>query len=120
MKGSHHRKTSRNINAQGKITVVTSEPSEDLSPEPVEIEITDSQDLHAFRPPVARAVLDEYLSEAAKRVSGSKDNSQERELAVQREMVRKELRRRFLLKRSQNAPRFRKLGATIVEFRLRP
>ena len=50
------------------------EPVENPFPEPVEIEITDSLDLHSFSPKDIRAVVEAYLAEAHKkafRLSGS-------------------------------------------------
>lgn len=41
----------------------------DPFPEPVDIEITDSFDLHSFHPRDIRAVVEAYLAEAHKRVS---------------------------------------------------
>ena len=90
---------------------------EDPFPEPVEIEITDSLDLHAFRPQDARAVLDAYLSEARKKGFKFVRIIHGKGIGVQREMVRKVLEKKNFVKSFKNAPEFSgSWGATIVEF----
>ena len=97
---------------------MTSDLSEDPFPEPVEIEITDSLDLHAFRPQDARAVLGEYLSEARKKGFRIVRIVHGKGIGVQREMVRKELEKKDFVKSFKNAPEFSgSWGATIVEFK---
>jgi dsDNA-specific endonuclease/ATPase MutS2 len=84
----------------------------DPFPEPVEIEITDSLDLHSFSPKDIRAVVEAYLPEAHKKgfpivriIHG-----------VQREIVRKVLSETDFVKSFKNAPEFSgSWGATIVQ-----
>lgn len=92
--------------------------NEDPFPEPVEIEITDSLDLHAFRPQDARAVLEVYLSEARKKGFKIVRIIHGKGIGVQREMVRRVLEKKNFVKSLKNAPEFSgSWGATIVEFR---
>lgn len=85
-------------------------------PEPVEIEITDSFDLHSFAPSDIRAVVETYLGEAYKlgfpivRIIHGKG------VGVQREIVRKVLSEMDFVKSFKNAPEFSgSWGATIVQ-----
>ncbi|MFN0279007.1 MAG: Smr/MutS family protein [Pyrinomonadaceae bacterium] len=85
-------------------------------PEPVEIEITDSLDLHSFAPRDIRAVVEAYLEEAHKlgfpvvRIVHGKG------VGVQREIVRKTLSEIDFVKSFKNAPEFSgSWGATIVQ-----
>lgn len=97
---------------------MSEEPFKDPFPEPVEIEITDSIDLHAFRPQDARAVLEAYLTEARKKGFRFVRIIHGKGIGVQREMVRKVLENENFVKAFKNAPEFSgNWGATIVEFR---
>jgi DNA-nicking Smr family endonuclease len=92
--------------------------NEDPFPEPVELEITDSIDLHAFRPQDARAVLEAYLSEARKKGFLIVRIIHGKGVGVQREMVRKVLTEKSFVKSFKNAPEFSgSWGATIVRFK---
>jgi len=91
---------------------------DDPFPEPVDLEITDSIDLHAFRPQDARAVLEAYLSEARKKHFSVVRIIHGKGIGVQREMVRKVLTEKDFVKSFKNAPEFsRSWGATIVVFK---
>lgn len=92
--------------------------NEDPFPEPVEMEITDSLDLHAFRPQDARAVLDAYLLEARKKGFSVVRIIHGKGIGVQREMVRKVLAEKGFVKSFKNAPEFSgNWGATIVKLK---
>jgi DNA-nicking Smr family endonuclease len=92
--------------------------NEDPFPEPVELEITDSIDLHAFRPQDARAVLEAYLSEARKKGFTIVRIIHGKGVGVQREMVRKVLAGKDFVESFKNAPEFsRSWGATIAKFK---
>ena len=87
-------------------------------PELVEIEITDSIDLHAFRPEEAHAVVEAYLTEARKKGFKFVRIIHGKGIGVQREMVRKILEKKAFVKAFKNSPEFSgNWGATIVEFR---
>lgn len=86
-------------------------------PEPFEIEITDTLDLHAFSPKDVKAVVEEYLKEARKKNFGSVRIIHGKGIGVQREMVRKILANSDFVKSFKNAPEFSGgWGSTIVEF----
>lgn len=59
--------------------------------EPVEIEITDSIDLHAFQPRDVKAVVEAYLEEARKKGFAIVRIIHGKGIGVQREIVRKVL-----------------------------
>jgi dsDNA-specific endonuclease/ATPase MutS2 len=85
--------------------------------EPVEIEITDSLDLHSFHPRDIRAVVEEYLSEAHKKGFTIVRIVHGKGVGVQREIVRKVLSETDFVKSFKNAPEFSgSWGATIVVF----
>ena len=85
--------------------------------EPVEIEITDSLDLHSFHPREIRAVVDEYLAEAHKKGFKIVRIVHGKGVGVQREIVRKVLSETDFVKSFKNAPEFSgSWGATIVVF----
>lgn len=87
-------------------------------PEPVEIEITDSLDLHAFRPKDMRAVLVAYLDEA--RVKGFRFVRiiHGKGVGVQREMTRKVLAETDFVKGFKSGDEFSGgWGSTIAELR---
>jgi dsDNA-specific endonuclease/ATPase MutS2 len=86
-------------------------------PEPVEIEITDSLDLHSFAPRDVRAVVEAYLAEAQKKGFKVVRIIHGKGVGVQREIVRKVLSETDFVRDFKNAPEFSgSWGATIVEF----
>ena len=86
-------------------------------PEPVEIEITDSLDLHSFSPREIRDVVEAYLPEAHARGFRIVRIIHGKGVGVQREIVRKVLSETEFVKQFKNAPEFSgSWGATIVEF----
>jgi dsDNA-specific endonuclease/ATPase MutS2 len=88
-------------------------------PDPVEIEITDSFDLHSFSPRDIRAVVEEYLAEAHKKGFAIVRIIHGKGVGVQREIVRKVLAETDFVKSFKNAPEFSgSWGATIVKFDL--
>lgn len=87
-------------------------------PEPVEIEITDSIDLHAFRPKDIKAVVEAYLAEARKRQFRFVRIIHGKGVGVQREIVRKVLSETDFVKGFKSGDEFSGgWGATIVEFK---
>lgn len=85
-------------------------------PDPVEIEITDSIDLHSFSPKDIRAVVEAYLPEAHARGFKIVRIIHGKGVGVQREIVRKVLSETDYVKKFKNAPEFSgSWGATIVE-----
>jgi DNA-nicking Smr family endonuclease len=84
-------------------------------PEPVEIEITDSFDLHSFSPKDIRAVVEAYLAEAHKKGFTTVRIIHGKGAGVQREIVRKVLSETDFVRSFKNAPEFSgSWGATIV------
>lgn len=99
---------------------MTSEDSDYENPfsEPVEIEITDSIDLHAFAPRDVKSVVEAYLEEAYKKGFRIVRIIHGKGIGVQRETVRKVLTETNFVKSFKNAPEFASSwGATIVEFK---
>lgn len=98
-----------------------SEAENDLEnpfPEPVEIEITDSIDLHAFRPKDVRAVVEAYLAEAHGKGFRLMRIVHGKGIGVQREIVRKVLGETAFVKGFKSGDEFSGgWGATIVELR---
>lgn len=87
-------------------------------PEPVEIEITDSLDLHAFQPRDVRAVTEAYLEEARKKGFRIVRIIHGKGVGVQREIVRKVLSETEFVKSFKNGDEFSgNWGATIAEFK---
>lgn len=85
--------------------------------EPVEIDITDSLDLHSFSPKDIRAVVEAYLPEAYARGFKLVRIIHGKGVGVQREIVRKVLEETVFVKKFKTAPEFSgSWGATIVEF----
>ena len=85
--------------------------------EPVDIEITDSLDLHAFAPKDTRAVAEAYLDEAYAKGFRLVRIIHGKGVGVQREIVRKVLSETTFVKKFKNAPEFSgSWGATVVEF----
>ncbi|MBK7935023.1 MAG: Smr/MutS family protein [Acidobacteria bacterium] len=88
-------------------------------PEPVDLEITDSIDLHSFQPRDIRAVVEAYLLEAFKKQFPIVRIIHGKGVGVQREIVRKVLSESDLVKSFKNAPEFSgSWGATIVQLDL--
>ena len=88
-------------------------------PEPVDLEITDSIDLHSFQPRDIRAVVEAYLIEAFKKEFSIVRIIHGKGVGVQREIVRKVLSESDLVKSFKNAPEFSgSWGATIVQMDL--
>jgi dsDNA-specific endonuclease/ATPase MutS2 len=86
-------------------------------PEPVEIEITDSIDLHSFQPRDVRAVTEAYLDEARKKGFRFVRIIHGKGIGIQREIVRKVLAEKDYVKKFKSADEFSgSWGATIVEF----
>ena len=91
--------------------------NENPFPETVDIEITDSRDLHAFHPKDIRAVTEEYLVEAHKMGFKLVRIIHGKGVGVQREIVRKVLSETEFVKNFKNAPEFSgSWGSTLVEF----
>lgn len=90
--------------------------SDDNFDEPIDIEITDSLDLHSFSPKDIRAVVEAYLPEAYKKGFPIVRIIHGKGVGVQREIVRKVLSETEFVKSFKNAPEFSgSWGATIVE-----
>ncbi len=87
-------------------------------PEPVEIEITDSLDLHSFQPRDVKAVVEAYLDEARKKGFSIVRIIHGKGIGVQREIVRSILAEKDFVKSFKNGDEFSGggSGATIVEF----
>jgi len=91
------------------------EAGENPFPEPVEIEITDSFDLHSFSPRDIRAVVEAYLAEAHKKEFSTVRIIHGKGVGIQREIVRKVLSETDFVKSFKNAPEFSgSWGATIA------
>lgn len=91
------------------------EASENPFPEPVEIEIADSFDLHSFSPRDIRAVVEAYLTEAHKKGFATVRIIHGKGVGIQREIVRKVLSETDFVRSFKNAPEFSgSWGATIV------
>ncbi len=85
--------------------------------EPVEIEITDSIDLHSFQPRDVKSVVEAYLEEARKKNFRLVRIIHGKGIGVQREIVRKILAEKDFVKKFKNADELSgNWGATIVEF----
>jgi dsDNA-specific endonuclease/ATPase MutS2 len=84
-------------------------------PDPVEIEITDSLDLHSFSPKEIRAVVEAYLGEAHKKGFSIVRIIHGKGVGIQREIVRKVLSETDFVTSFKNAPEFSgSWGATIA------
>lgn len=85
-------------------------------PEPVELEITDSIDLHAFRPKDVKAVLIAYLDEARAKEFRFVRIIHGKGIGVQREIVRKVLAETDFVKGFKSGDEFSGgWGATVAE-----
>ncbi len=90
--------------------------NENPFPEPVEIEITDSFDLHSFSPKDIRAVVEAYLAEAHKKGFSIVRIIHGKGVGIQREIVRKVLSETDFVESFKNAPEFSgSWGATIAK-----
>jgi dsDNA-specific endonuclease/ATPase MutS2 len=95
---------------------VSEEDFDNPFPEPVEIEITDSLDLHAFQPRDVRAVTEAYLDEARKKGFRLVRIIHGKGIGVQREIVRKVLSETQFVKSFKSGDEFSGgWGATVVE-----
>ncbi len=84
--------------------------------EPIDIEITDSIDLHSFSPKDIRAVTEAYLIEAYKKGFVIVRIIHGKGVGVQREIVRNVLSETDFVKSFKNAPEFSgSWGSTIVQ-----
>lgn len=87
-------------------------------PEPFELEITDTLDLHAFAPRDVKSVTETYLAEAYQKGFRMVRIIHGKGIGVQRETVRKILQETGFVKSFKNAPEFSSgRGATIAEFK---
>jgi dsDNA-specific endonuclease/ATPase MutS2 len=94
------------------------EQPENPFPEPVEIEITDSFDLHAFSPKDVKAVTIAYLAEARRKGFSVVRIIHGKGIGVQREIVRSVLRETSFVKGFKSGDEFGGgAGSTIATFR---
>ena len=92
------------------------DPTDNPFDEPVDIEITDSLDLHSFSPKEIRAVVEAYLDEAHKRGFALVRIVHGKGVGIQREIVRKVLSETEFVRSFKNAPEFSgSWGATIAQ-----
>jgi dsDNA-specific endonuclease/ATPase MutS2 len=85
-------------------------------PEPVELEITDSIDLHAFSPKEVKAVTQAYLEEARKKGFKIVRIIHGKGVGVQREIVRKVLSETDFVKSFKSGDEFSGgWGATVAQ-----
>jgi len=86
-------------------------------PEPFELDITDTLDLHAFAPRDVKSVTEVYLNEAFEKGFKLVRIIHGKGIGVQRETVRKILTETDFVKSFKNASEFASnSGATIAEF----
>jgi len=87
--------------------------------EPFEIEITDTLDLHSFKPGEVKAVVEAYLQEALRKGFGVVRIIHGKGIGVQREIVRELLKGKDFVRSFSNADEFSGggSGATIVKLR---
>ncbi len=87
-------------------------------PEPFELEITDTLDLHAFAVRDVKSVVETYLSEANQKGFKIVRIIHGKGIGVQRDTVRRVLAETDFVKSFKNAPEFSSSwGATIAEFK---
>ena len=87
-------------------------------PEPFELEITDTLDLHAFAPRDVKLVTENYLAEAFQKGFKVVRIIHGKGIGVQRDTVRRVLAETDFVKSFKNAPEFfSSRGATIAEFK---
>lgn len=95
---------------------MTAADDENPFPETVDIEISDSLDLHSFAPRDIRAVVEAYMAEAHKMGFSIVRIIHGKGVGVQREIVRKTLSEMDFVESFKNAPEFSgSWGATIVK-----
>lgn len=87
-------------------------------PDPVELEITDTLDLHAFSPKEVKLVTETYLEEARKKNFRTVRIIHGKGIGVQREIVRSVLEKTDFVKDFKNGAEFSgNWGATVVNFK---
>ena len=87
-------------------------------PEPIELEITDTLDLHAFAPRDVKSVVENYLTEAYAKGFSMVRIIHGKGIGVQREIVRKILAETEIVGSFKDAPAFSgHWGATIAHFK---
>jgi len=103
---------------QRKADDLTENDIQNPFPETVEIEITDSIDLHSFRPKDVRRVVEAYLDEARMRGYKFVRIIHGKGIGVQREIVRNLLSEKEFVKSFRSGDEFSGgSGATVVEFK---
>ena len=108
------RKTTTPLNTQ---RTTNHEDPENPFPEPVELEISDSIDLHAFSPKDIKAVTIAYLEEARKKGFRMVRIIHGKGIGVQREIVRNVLRETDFVKGFKSGDEFSGgSGSTVVTF----
>jgi dsDNA-specific endonuclease/ATPase MutS2 len=96
----------------------TNNETDNPFPEPVELEITDTLDLHAFSPKDVKAVTIAYLEEAHKKGFSIVRIIHGKGIGVQREIVRSALRDSDLVEGFRSGDEFSGgAGSTVVTFR---
>ena len=87
--------------------------------EPFEIEITDTLDLHSFRPSEVKAVVEEYLAQVVGKGFTVVRIIHGKGIGVQREIVRSILKDKDFVRSFSNADEFSGggAGATIVKLK---
>lgn len=94
------------------------EDFENPFPEPVELEITDTLDLHSFSPKEVKNVVEIYLEEARKKNFSVVKIIHGKGIGVQREIVRSVLSKTDFVKSYKNGAEFSgNWGATLVTFK---
>ena len=97
---------------------MTSGYEENFFPDPAELEITDSIDLHAFRPKDVKKVVDAYLDEARAKGFRIVRIIHGKGIGVQREIVRDLLRQTDFVKGFRSGDEFSGgSGSTVVELK---
>lgn len=87
-------------------------------PDLVELEITDTLDLHAFSPKEVKLVTETYLEEARKKNFRTVKIIHGKGIGVQREIVRSVLEKTDFVKDFKNGAEFSgNWGATVVNFK---
>ena len=87
-------------------------------PDPIELEITDSLDLHSFAPRDVKNVVQNYLLEAQKKGFKIVRIIHGKGIGVQREIVRQVLSETDFVKSFKTADEFSgSWGATVIELR---
>lgn len=85
-------------------------------PEPFEIEITDTLDLHSFSPKDIKSLVENYLQEAKNKGFRTIRIIHGKGIGVQREIVRKILSETDFVRSFKNAPEFSgSWGSTVAE-----